>query len=66
MCLEKVLGGLHLSGGFRSNQRLFTIAAIVAPAMIGAVITHAIGLAKLRVKGMPVRFGTNNWGFSGL
>jgi hypothetical protein len=22
--------------------------------MIGAVITHAIGLAKLRVKGMPV------------
>ena len=34
--------------------------------MIGAVITHAIGLAKLRVTGMPVRFGTKSWGFSGL
>jgi hypothetical protein len=48
------------------SQRLFAIAANANPAITGAVITHAMGLAKLRVQGIPVRFGTKSRGFSGL
>jgi hypothetical protein len=39
---------------------------MITIARITAVIAHAAGLAKLRVKGSPVRFWTNNLGSARL
>ena len=48
------------------QNRLFTVKTNAIRAIVVRVIAQAAGFAKLRVKGIPVRFGTNSLGSSGL